>query len=140
MEIGLDQTIFHLTKLLFQTTILQRLTKICRRPFTTVCLLLKVAGLVEACMLSISTSCAVFSIRSHNPNLVLQRRCVLLYYSFHEFFFRFLVTSSEYPERPEGYSYFRIGVATSLEPIRYSEEGRLAGYFMWGVAMIFSLI
>ena len=31
-----------------------------------------------------------------------------------------------------------MGVATSLESIHYSKEGRLAGNFMWSVAMIFS--
>ena len=62
VEIGVSRITSRLTKLLFETTLLQRLTKICRRPFWTVCLLLKVAGLVEACMLNISTSYAVFSI------------------------------------------------------------------------------
>ena len=42
------------------TTLLQRLTKICRSSFSTICLLLKVAGLVEAYMLFISTSYAVY--------------------------------------------------------------------------------
>ena len=136
----MSRTSSRLTELLFQTTLLQRLTKIFRRPFSTVCLLLKAAELVEACMLSISTSYAVFSIRSHSPNLVFQRRCVLLYDRFHEKKIATLsVTSSEYISWATR-EMLRMGVATSLESIRYSEEGRLAGYFMWRVAMIFSPI
>ena len=84
------------------------------RPFSTVCLLLKVAGLVEACMLSISTFYAVFYIRSNNPNLVLQRRCVLLYDRFHEKNLRLSVTLSEYPERPEGYFEWELSQVLNL--------------------------
>ena len=57
--------------------------------------------IVEARMISIS-SYAVFFIRSRNPNLVLQRRCVLLYDRFHEKKLRLSVTLSEYPGEPEG--------------------------------------
>ena len=134
VEIGLAQTTSRLTELLFQTTLLQRLTKICRRSFSTVCLLPKVAAQVEACMLSISTSYAVFSIRSHNPNIVLQRRCVLLYDSFRE-------------ENCDSLSNFWIFRATRgcfecklPQVLSLLATRKKAENFMWGVAMIFSVL
>ena len=135
--IGLVRTTSRLTKLFFQTTLLQRLTKICRRPFSTVCLLLKVAGPVETCMFSISLLMQFFPYgRKTHFSYSAVMRAVVSSFSWKNCDSLSNFISICWATR----GMFRMGVATSLEFIRYSEEGHLAGNFMWGVAMIFSPI
>ena len=78
--------------------------------------------------------CSIFCIRSYNPNLVLQRRCVLLYERFHENKFATLsVTSSEYPGRPEEYFEWDLPQVLSLFATLKKAvlQGTLCGVLWW---------